>query len=273
MDSWAKDWIENTYWFGEMSVKQVPSFPASMAKQWVHTNCSDTYMSGLLCKNARMVQMFQQAEYKHYKWILRVVDDTFVHVENAWDYLSALNASKPQLIGERYCHPQFSYPTGGAGFAISRGLIDDFDMDTWRRITSREDRREFVFDDLVWGQLVQAMHVPFIHHPGFSQFQASAGSPMFHYLLNRQTSWDLPFRPIAYHQGPNRLDLMPHLDDVLHRLPYDVKAESILPAAECKCFHVEHDAHEYRCAPSEHLIQRKECGAGFKWLYCLTGNK
>lgn len=198
------------------------------------------------------------------------MDDTFIHAENAWQFVSNLNASEPALIGERFCHPNFEYPTGGPGFIISRGLIDAFDFKSWTAIQINRSVREGVFDDLVWGQLLQRMNVSITHHNGFSQTSASLGNPMFNYMTGR-TSWNLPFRPIAYHQGPHKFSLMSQLQDVLHRLPYEELDPYMIELPPCKCWPMDPKAHELRCTTSPRSASQRSCGGGLRYLKCLTG--
>lgn len=216
--------------------------------------------------------MFRQDRHKHYKWVMRLMDDTWLHLENLYHLTQQYNASEPIVIGEKYCHPRFEYPTGGPGFLLSRGAIDAFDFENWR-LLSETRTKDTVFDDLAWGQQIKAMHAKLIHHNGFSQFPASLGNPIYNYMQSRHT-WDLPFRPIAYHQGPNRFEHMVELEDLLHRLPYDnLETKLPLPNPECKCFERDTRSHEVRCTPrfDQSMTHRQSCGGGFDNINCLTG--
>lgn len=216
-----------------------------------------------------MIQFFQEPHNRHYKWVLRLMDDTYVHMENYHHLVSQLDSSRPIIIGEKYCHPSFSYPTGGPGFILSRGFIDNFNFGSWKSITSNRNK-EGIYDDLVWGQQVREMKAEFIHHSGFSQLAAGPTNNMFQYIASR-SSWDLPFRPIAYHQGPNRFEYMGPLDNILHRVPYHIPDKKLVTAPECQCWPMSQEDHEIRCTASEALKPRKKCGDGLKNIKCLTG--
>ena len=270
MDSWVPYWQENTYWFSDGPLSKVKGFPPNLTDNYIDTGCDEHYTTGLLCKNVRMMVTFQQPEFMHYKWVLRVMDDTWVHMENLWDMLSTLDSSKPMVIGEQYCHPNFMYPTGGPGFVISRALINSFDFGRWHQITRRRSAQS-VFDDLVWGQYLQVTNTPLIHHHGFSQLSASLDNSMFNYIISR-TKWSLPFRPIAYHQGPHKFHVMPHLEDALHRLPYEDLDKKMMKAPECRCWPMLANDHEVRCTPKESIRRYSACGNGLKSIACLTGS-
>jgi hypothetical protein len=270
MSSWVPNWAENTYWFSDNDVLTVKEFPKSMRNNWVFTGCDKQYTSGLLCKNKKMISFFQQPENRHYKWVMRLMDDTYLHIENLAELVGRYNESLPIVIGEKYCHPSFSYPTGGPGFVISRGLIDSFDFQNWQTLTSRHNIKESLYDDLVWGQQLIHMKALLMHHHGFSQLSASKANPMFNYLISRET-WNLPFRPIAYHQGPNKFDIMPHLEDILHRLPYDNLDSRMIGAPDCQCWPMQPSDHEIRCTATEQQRARDVCGDGLKTINCLTG--
>lgn len=272
LKSWVPNWRENTYWLSDGELPSETSLPKEYHSQYINTGCSDTYQEGLLCKNRQMILTFRQEPFKHYKWVMRLMDDTWIHMENLWHLTKQYNSSEAIVIGEKYCHPKFEYPTGGPGFLLSRGIIDSFDMENWRRL-SETHTADTVFDDLAWGHQIQDMGAKLIHNNGFSQFPASIGNPIFNYMKHRHT-WDLPFRPVAYHQGPNRFDLMAELEDVLHKLPYDILETKLpLPNPECKCYTRKINSHEVRCTPrpDQSLTHRQACGGGFDNINCLTG--
>lgn len=272
LDSWVPNWRENTYWFSDGELPSDSKFPPEYRSQYVNTGCSNTYQDGLLCKNRQMILMFRQGPYSHYKWVMRLMDDTWLHMENLWHLTKQYNSSESIIIGEKFCHPKFAYPTGGPGFVLSRGAIDSFDINHWREMSDNRSPTT-VFDDLAWGQQIQAMGAKFIHHNGFSQVSAAKGNPIYNYMQNRH-KWNLPFRPVAYHQGPSRFDMMTELEDVLHKLPYDIlDTENMLPNPECKCYPRGLKSHEVRCTPREDqsASHRQNCGGGFDRISCLTG--
>lgn len=243
-----------------------------MKAQYIKTPCPATYQDGLLCKNRVMIEMFRKPEFQHYKWVMRLMDDTWIHMENLHWLASQYDHKVPLVLGEKYCHPKFTYPTGGPGFLISRGIIDRFDFTSWDFITTR-NTKETVFDDLVWGQQLASMNAPLVHYNGFSQFGAGFRNPIFRYMLSRFT-WDLPFRPVAYHQGPRFMHLMADLEDIMHRLPYNiVETKNPLPSPECLCFDRGPNFHEVRCAPKITLSEshRIGCGSGLNNINCITG--
>jgi hypothetical protein len=243
----------------------------AIKKNWINTGCENTYSIGLVCKNKKVVETFGSPPFANYKWLFRLMDDTFLHPENAWHLLSTLNSSQPMLIGERFCHHQFDYPTGGPGLIISRGLIDGFEVSVWNDIASHRTVKEGVFDDLVWGQYIKRKGIPLTHHNGFSQVPASLANPFFNYVMGRK-KWNLDFRPIAYHQGPNKQIFMTRIQDALHRLPYDeTDSQHMLKVQPCQCWPMKADDHERRCSVAQSTASMRYCGGGLRYVKCLTG--
>jgi hypothetical protein len=131
-------------------------------------------------------------ELKEKKWFFRVMDDTYIHMANLYDYVSKLDhrvpyvhypPSNPQTphhrlitlllfkysmaIGDRWCHSGgWTYPSGGPGILFSRGFIEKFDLDRWEKTPSKWNSGD---DDVSWGGYIKDSGIILTHHHGISQ--------------------------------------------------------------------------------------------------------
>ncbi len=58
------------------------------------------------------------------QWVVRITDDTFTHLPNLLDYLRHFDPKKKWYMGEKYERPGHLYADGGAGWIISRAVLE-----------------------------------------------------------------------------------------------------------------------------------------------------
>jgi len=98
--------------------------------QIIATGCGSSYTGGLCCKLSFAYHVVYDTK-KHYKWVLRIVDDGFVDYENLLSYVKTMDPSRTFFLGENYVHVHLlpdtrPYGDGGAGWIVSRGAMNIF---------------------------------------------------------------------------------------------------------------------------------------------------
>lgn len=231
---------------------------------FVVTDCPNSYDRGLVCKNERMIQRWQN-ENLNVKWFVRVTDDTYLHLKNLYLFLLDYDPDEIIVFGSKSCiHLDFlSYPAGGVGVVFSRGFIQNFNWEIW----DFSLKNGFV-DDVNWGNYFFLTQTKFIHHPGFMQLPVTEGSQLYKYWLSQDKEWPLPFRPISFHQEKGYLNTknmveMPILQQSLDSLPYK-PSKTLAYIPECKCREKIHQKCTYDDNPS-----KKTCSSDSDLLICL----
>ncbi len=96
---------------------------ALIARTRAHKHSDQGYGSPLVCK-LRFSMDFVHKNYHNLRWLLRVTDDTYVNVPNLMSYVALYKPTEARCFGEIYRYGSYTYPHGGAGWLLSRGLID-----------------------------------------------------------------------------------------------------------------------------------------------------
>jgi hypothetical protein len=236
----------------------------------VETDCENTYNVGLWCKNTYMWKYWRsKPEFKDVQWFVRVMDDSYVHMENLLDLVKQYNSSERTVIGDKHCaHTGHPYPSGGPGVLFSRGLLEDFDEATWKRPVEEAISPSRVFDDVIWGDYLNLRNVPIINHMGIEQTPNRLEAPQWHYWMRFENGlgnlWNLPYRPVLLHQHGMPMN-MTYLHIKLHNITYSPLADQLVEIPECKCPGFRHQ----KCVWNQDLTDRGRCQWGFERLECI----
>lgn len=235
----------------------------------IDTGCNNTYYFGIWCKNSAMIQYWKTEEkFKDVQWFVRVMDDTYLHLENLHHLVNQYNPKDKILLGDMYCvEENYTYPSGGPGFIISRGLLDDWNWDDWMAplIALDHDGDKFA-DDVLWGEYLVRRNISITNHMGITQSPYDYGSQLMQYMLtfSAETPWALPFRPVAIHQQ-KRVDKMVELDRILHFIPYHIEASPLMVLPECTCRPLSHQ----KCSWNHALVDAEVCRWASQSLLCF----
>lgn len=230
------------------------------------TECGNTYVEGLWCKNVAMIEYWKHNEkFKDVKWFFRVMDDTYLHLENVLDLVAQYDHRDKILLGDLHCLPDGStYPSGGPGILFSRGLLDDWNWNDWMKALVLIDRDKEMKDDVMWGMYLERRNISIINHFGITQSPLDAGGELTEYIMSfRNLPWALPFRPVAIHQQ-KRIHRMKALHKILHSIPYNTAANDKiiqLPPCECRRDH-------QKCSWNHELVDLEMCRWASQSLIC-----
>lgn len=203
----------------------------------IYSHCDSSYNFGLWCKNKHMLRMWQTPRYKKYKWFIRANDDSYYHLENIYDYLTAFDHTESIVIGEMFCsNPSGVYPSGGPGIILSRGFVDNINWEAWDLPIQRETKIKDYFEDVLWGRYMNdSKNTRFIQHNGISQSAIVPGTGHMNLFMDfRGKPWPFPFRPLAYHQT-GKWQQMVALHRKLHSIDYYPPAPVTFTFPPCKC--------------------------------------
>lgn len=212
----------------------------------MNSGCEPSYHFGLWCKNAPMIEHWRtNPRFKHTKWFMRIMDDTYVHLENLLHLVDQYDHLDPIIIGDRFCTERgFDYPSGGPGIVISKGALNAWDTKAWFQPQTANRAHDQYFDDVMWGEYLHNARpkVTFIHHHGITQNWFQSHSQIFKYYLkfkDPKLLWPLDYRVVSVHQ--HRSDLkMAQLHQHLHEIRYEPVAEKVVPIPPCKCSGTQH---------------------------------
>jgi len=242
-------------------------FSASIPN-FVDTLCDNTYYFGIWCKNGVMIEHWKTNErFRDVKWFVRVMDDTYLHLENLYDLVSQYDWRHRVLLGDLYCVVEnYTYPSGGPGFIFSRGLLDDWNWDDWMAPLVSKNQSSYDFaDDLLWGEYLQRRNISITNHYGITQSPLNLGSQLMQYFLSfKDTTWPLPFRPVAIHQQ-RHTHQMEMLHRALHSIPYERTAKDIIALPECTCRPASHQ----KCSWNHKLVDLEMCRWASQSLTCF----
>lgn len=239
---------------------------ANIPNVW-DTNCLNTYVEGLWCKNAAMIEYWKKSEaHKDVKWFFRIMDDSYLHLENLLDLVEQYDPTEKIVLGDLYCmRENYTYPSGGPGILFSRAVLDDWNWDDWMAPLVIHDRNRKLMDDVMWGEYLNRRKIPIINHPGISQSPLDPGGELLDFMLQfRYIPWALPFRPVAIHQQ-KRVDRMPMLHQLLHSIPYTPTATQMIELPPCTCRNGSHQ----KCTWNHDLVDRGVCRWASQSLICL----
>lgn len=235
---------------------------------YVDTKCPNTYYFGIWCKNGAMIERWKNGEeYKEVKWFVRIMDDTYLHMENMYDLVRRYDWREKIVIGDMYCvEENYTYPSGGPGFIFSRGLLEDWNWDDWNRPLLEKDQDGDLFaDDVLWGEYLLKRNISIINHYGITQSPLDVGSQLMQYFLSfRTTPWILPFRPVAIH-AQKHVHQMPLLHSLLHLIPYEIQSPLLLDLPPCTCRPSSHQ----KCSWNHHLVDLEICRWASQSLICF----
>lgn len=260
-------------WWTEERRKMVTIFSdakkpesASVPNVW-DTHCGNTYVEGLWCKNAAMIEFWKTSQaHKDVKWFFRIMDDSYLHLENLLDLVEQYDPTQKIVLGDVHCvEENYTYPSGGPGILFSRAVLDDWNWEDWMAPLVLHDRSTFLKDDVMWGEYLMKRGIPIINHPGISQAPLDPGGELLDFmLLSRHTPWALPFRPVAIHQQ-KRIGRMKWLHQLLHSIPYHQTADKMIYLPACTCRNNSHQ----KCAWDHALVDREICRWASQSLICL----
>jgi hypothetical protein len=249
----------------EGRVLQVPNL--------VNTECPPTYNFGLWCKDLWMLTQWREdPRFSKVKWFYRGMDDTWLHLENLVWLSRQYDHRKAIVIGEMVCESRGTYPDGGPGFLISRGVIDHPNaLHAFHEALALNDPQP-VLDDVIWGLYTKLNNVTLVHNNGISHLSHFAESETYQYFLHQQKTekgWPLNFRPIAYHQKDELLPFMPEMDRSLKAIDFNQPSRDSYSTPGCYC----RDGDHRRCSWDKPMYDIGEDKGGCRWasssLFCL----
>lgn len=205
------------------------------------SGCSSSYNRGLWCKNGAIIKKWQtDPQYKDVKWFARVMDDSYLHLENMLHLFDQYDHTQPYVFAEHWCKTlgSIDYPTGGPGILFSRGVLDSWNWRAWNLANDLPEAE--ILDDVLWGEYLAHPNVsiPITNHFGMSQFSWRSDSSVllyymsFSYGLDRL--WPMDFRPVALHQHKSDIS-MATLHKRLHNIAYEPVAPKIYKTRPCFC--------------------------------------
>lgn len=262
MESW---WTEARRSIAVVSTDRYHLSKENQLPNMLVGDCDSSYNVGLWCKNGQLIDEWQTPEYDEKMWFVRVMDDSYLHLENLYDTLMAIDASKVHFIGDLWCvAPNQTYPSGGGAMIFSRGFINAFNWESWNRPIYADLPDVDFLDDTLWGQYLSEQAIPIENHPGVIQSALLPHTPLLQYYLSfRDRPWNLPFMPMAVHQD-RQSKTMKWLHEALHSISYASSAPPItLPP--CKC---ELDYHS-KCYWDPDLVLSQQCRYGTYHPKCL----
>ncbi|CAD5222597.1 unnamed protein product [Bursaphelenchus xylophilus] len=127
--------LQNT-WFKDLKQAEINIVSDSengldgwLKEKVVATNCGKSHARrDLVCKLQKELQLFKHANAK---WSCHFDDDSYVNVKNLKQFLSNYDENDVYYIGKAMTGPikvnqdyKFMFATGGAGFCISRGVLN-----------------------------------------------------------------------------------------------------------------------------------------------------
>lgn len=236
------------------------------------TDCDSSYHTGLWCKNRFMFDYWRDnARYDEVKWYIRLMDDSYVHMENLMDLIEQYDHTEKIVLADKFCtHYSIPYPSGGAGILFSRGFLDDFNLTDWNdpfKVSQREGRP--IYDDVAWGDYMHLRKIPVLNHMGIHQAPLGMHSPHWRYWMNFERglgrNWTLPYRPVLLHQHGSPFP-MRVVHQKLHNLTYTPLADNLIDIPECKCPIGKHQ----KCIWDQRLTDMKKCRWGFETLECIA---
>jgi hypothetical protein len=245
----------------------------------IDTGCESSYNYGIWCKNAYMMEYWQTSEkFKNVKWFVRVMDDTYVHLENILQLVSQYDYREKMVIGEKWCkNGEFEFPIGGSGFIISRAVVEDFDWPSWAHAIKRVNKMSDFVDDMAWGNYLKLRKIPIVHHGGIRQFPQHPTIPIYRYWMqfhpsnfhnNRYVShWNMDFRPLLLHQQ-NAPIPMKVLHQNLHELRYTpVATKNLIEIPYCFC---NSDRVIRKCFIDQAMLDQGACFRPEENLFCTA---
>lgn len=237
----------------------------------VKTYCDTTYHTGLWCKNQYMFEYWlNDTRFDKVQWFVRVMDDSYVHMENLLDLVSKYDPKEKIVLADKFCtHYSIPYPVGGAGIVFSRAVLEDFNVTHWHAPykLAQKERRE-IWDDVAWGDYLHLRKIPTINHFGIHQASNRPDSPHWNYWMNFEKGngrkWNLPYRPVLLHQHGAPMP-MKFVHEKLHNLSYTPLAEQVMQIPDCKCPIGKHQ----KCVWDQQLTDSGLCKWGFERLQCI----
>jgi hypothetical protein len=233
----------------------------------VATRCGSDDNYGRWCKFTHMLKVWTTPRYRNVKWFVVVLDTSYLHLENLYEFVSTLNSSKPQLIGDINCDAiGVKYASGKAGFIFSKGVRDTMQFDIWyqpTRISLRKNRYEY---DKMWSKYAHATEATLIKHSGMISYAYTASSDLLdNYNKWVDHPWPFPFRPISSNQEDD-MEYLPELHKRLHLLK-NPDAEILFPiSTSCNCKR----GFESRCLADASLTENQiSCQYSRAELKCL----
>eukprot|EP01122_Echinamoeba_exundans_P012124 TRINITY_DN5010_c0_g2_i1.p1 TRINITY_DN5010_c0_g2~~TRINITY_DN5010_c0_g2_i1.p1 ORF type:complete len:720 (+),score=64.12 TRINITY_DN5010_c0_g2_i1:176-2335(+) len=268
VSSWAKVYEEHIFFISDTTSDAIEGSNLRIPNV-IDSGCAHNLVEGLWCKNDFIFKYIQRnpKRFSGYKWFSRVAADALFLVDNLLVYLQHQDHKQKLLIGEKYCHQiGFPFAAGGPGFVFSRAFVEQFDWDLWTQIPLAH--LPFYTDDIVTGYYCsKTPGCTLVHHPGFSN--AAAGPPrnaVYPWYLSKSGNWNLPYRPIAFHQRGNSSRQMQQRLDELGRLNYELKQGDTLMVPDCKCY----ERVFGRCAISREMTEISDCKFDAISPYCIV---
>lgn len=104
-------------------------------------------------------------------WVACFSDDNYVFVDNLYACLSRLDPNEPLLVGGhsgtyRIKEDEITYPSGGAGYCLSRGAIRNIPL-IGRCALEWERSGGPKFEDVFIGGIAKSFGIRYIETPGF----------------------------------------------------------------------------------------------------------
>jgi hypothetical protein len=235
------------------------------------TGCETTYNYGLWCKNSYMWKYWREdAKFKDVEWFVRIMDDSYVHLENLLDLVEQHNSSKRIVLGDKHCYwSNHDYPSGGPGVLFSRGVLDDFNQTEWELPFKLAKNIGNFFDDVAWGDYLHFRGIPVTNHMGIEQAANRPHSPQWKYWLEFQRGkgrkWNLPYRPVLLHQHGNPMPMV-EVHNELHKIDYSPTSETLIDIPACHCPPNRHQ----KCVWNQDLTNNGLCHWGFDRLTCIA---
>lgn len=234
----------------------------------IDTKCDSTYNVGLWCKNTFMFNYWRTKQFSHIKWFVRLMDDSYVHMENLLELLLHYDPKEKIVLGDRFCYWGHDYPSGGPGIVFSRAVLEDWNLKDWEKPFHSKSSPNNFFDDVAWGSYLKLRNITVINHMGIEQQPNQHDSPQWKYWMRFENGsgnlWNLPYRPVLLHQHNTRMD-MKTVHEKLHNLAYLPLADKLMEVPPCLC---PPQAHQ-KCIWDQSLVSKGRCQWGFDRLECI----
>jgi hypothetical protein len=170
-------------------------------QNYVASPCSDGQTNGLCCKTAFAYQ-YAMEHFPDLDWVVRITDDTFLHLENLATFLSHFDPSKKWYLGEKYERDGLIYADGGAGWIISRPVLQAIYRDLGQILPSQG---QVCYDDVFFGSWMRLKKIAPLRqasgfHNEFFRIDESAGTLSIipiHSFHNKHKQ--ISHKPIAFH--------------------------------------------------------------------------
>jgi len=129
--------------------------------------------------------MWKSKPFERVKWIDRIGDETYAQLENLHHLVSKYDHRVAMVIGEKYCSViGIAYPSGSAGFILSRGFIDQWNERDWGYEIVETRSQRFLFDDVLMGAYLTRKSIEITNYLGIVSEPIRPELALYRYWMN-----------------------------------------------------------------------------------------